>query len=83
MQLALKYHKFCCRKNTYVNVYVFRTKLRLKLIKQFVLFTIYIVSMINRNLFMDFIFCRNMYDELTSNENANQYEVILKKGSAN
>lgn len=28
-------------------------------------------------------YCRNMYDDLTSYENANQYEDILKKGSVN
>lgn len=40
--------------------------------------------MINRNLhsFMD-VHCRNMYDDLTPNENANQYEVIVKKGTVN
>lgn len=29
------------------------------------------------------VYYRNMYDALTSTENANQYEDILKKGSAN
>lgn len=29
----------------------------------------------------DCVYCRNMYDELTQNENASQYEDILKKGS--
>lgn len=28
------------------------------------------------------VYCRNMYDALTSTENANQYEDILKKGTA-
>lgn len=28
-------------------------------------------------------YCMNMYDDLTSYENANQYEDILKKGCAN
>lgn len=83
MQLAFIYH-FSRGQNTSVDVYFFRTKLQLKLKKIICvrLFTIFIVSMINRNLFMDG-YCRNMYDDLTSYENTNQYEDILKKGCAN
>lgn len=46
--------------------------------------TIYIDLIINRNLhsFMD-VHCSNMYDDLTPNVNANQYEVIVKKVSVN
>lgn len=35
--------------------------------------------MINKNIFLD-VYCRDMYDDLTPNENVNQYEAILQKG---
>lgn len=33
------------------------------------------------NVIFDCVYFRDMYDELTQNENASQYEDILKKGS--
>lgn len=47
-----------------------------------IFFTIFIDLMTNVIVFMD-VYCRNMYDELTSTKNANQYEDILKRGRAN
>lgn len=83
MQLTFKYH-FSRRQRYFCRCVFFQNQIATEINKIICvrLFTIYIVSMINRNLFMDG-YCRNIYDELTSNENANQYEVVLKKGSAN